>query len=130
MKNFSIIITTALSVTLLFVSCKKEEAPVTATITFEEPTANDTIAAGEELHMEGTISGSAELHGYTLTATSTSTQAVLHSASYDEHASAYNFHEHWINNVTDTTILKVKVDVNKDHDGNHEVKEINVVCLP
>jgi hypothetical protein len=95
-----------------------------------EPINNDTIAFNEEVHFEGTVSGSAEMHGYTVTFTNGTTSSVLYTKSYDIHANSYNFHEHWINNVTDTTIVKLKIDVTKDHDGNHEVKEVNVVCLP
>lgn len=132
MKNIHFKVLTVLLVTFSLYSCKKEEVetPVTATISIAEPTSTDTIALNEEVHFEGTVSGSAEMHGYTVTFTNGTTSSVLYTKSYDIHSSAYNFHEHWINNVTDTTIVKLKIDVTKDHDGNHEVKEVNVVCLP
>jgi hypothetical protein len=114
-------------------SCKKDEEKeelVNATITIIEPTANDTVALNEEVHFEGTVAGTGEMHGYTVTFTNTSNSATLYTIAYDVHATSYNFHEHWINNVTDTTIVKATIDVTKDHDGNHEIKDITVVCLP
>jgi hypothetical protein len=123
-----------LSTSLFFalVSCKKEEEPtvVNATISISEPANNDTIAYNQEVHFEGTVSGNAEMHGYSVTFTNLTTNAILHSSTYPSHASSYNFHEHWVNNVTDTTQVKLKIDVEKDHDGNHEIIEITVVCLP
>jgi hypothetical protein len=122
-----------LTLSLTVISCKKEEVVdevVTATINVTEPSSTDTIVFNDELHIEGTISGSAELHGYTISYINTSSNAVLKTVTYDVHSSSYNFHEHWVNNVLDTTIVKAKIDVTKDHDGNHEIKEVNVVCLP
>ncbi|MFN5418419.1 MAG: hypothetical protein ACK5B9_15275 [Flavobacteriia bacterium] len=132
MKNIVLKVLTFVGIVLFLFSCNKEEVetPVTATISIVEPINNDTIAFNEEVHFEGTVSGSAEMHGYTVTFTNGTTSSVLYTKSYDIHANSYNFHEHWINNVTDTTIVKLKIDVTKDHDGNHEVKEVNVVCLP
>lgn len=131
MKNINLKFGVILAIGLILFSCKKEEEiPVTATINFTEPAVNDTIVFGSEVHIEGTISGSAEMHGYTVTAVNNSNQAVLLSKSYTNHASSYNFHEHFVNNVTEITNVKVKVDVEKDHDGNHEIKEVNIVCLP
>ena len=135
MKRYILIFALMLGASITFISCDKdkpgeEETPVSATITMSEPGVNDTIAQGGELHIEGLITGTGELHGYTVSITNTVSQAVLYTVTYDTHVSAYNFHEHWVNNVTDTTTVKVKVDVTKDHDGNHEIKEVDVVCLP
>ncbi|MCE3294742.1 MAG: hypothetical protein K0R65_456 [Crocinitomicaceae bacterium] len=129
----TILIALILGAGLALISCKKDkedETNATASINITEPGLNDTIAAGEELHVEGVISGTGELHGYVITLRNAADQAVFLTADYDSHATSYNFHEHWVNTVTDTTIVTVKVDVTEDHDGNHEVKELNVVCLP
>ncbi len=127
-----------LSITIVFGvslnSCNKEkeeiETPVSATISVVEPSLNDTIFLGQELHIEGTIVGTDNMHGYVISARNSVTDSVLFTANNDIHAAAYNFHEHWVNNVSDTTLVTVKVDVTKDHEGNHEIKEVNVVCLP
>jgi hypothetical protein len=54
----------------------------------------------------------------------------LLSKSASDHAETYSFHEHWINNVTDTTNVKILVEVEINHNGGKTSKEINVVCLP
>lgn len=123
-----------LSISTLIIACKKEkveaEEPVTATINITEPSMNDTIALNEELHVVGTIVGSAELHGYEIKIINLTSNNELFLYQFHEHLASYNFHEHWVNNVTDTTLVKVKVDVELDHEGNKTEKELSVVCLP
>ena len=132
MKKFksSIFILSALSL-FVVVSCHKDEhEEVSATISFIEPNVTDTLAFNEELHAEGTIVGSAELHGYTLSMTNITTNEELLSATASNHASSYSFHEHWVNNVSDTSIIRIKVSVVLDHEGNTTTKTIDAVALP
>ena len=119
----------ALSIAIMSVSsCKKEETP-TATITFNEPLANDTILIGDSLHVEGTITGTGELHGYTLSITNKTSGAVLYTGSASNHSDSYAFHEHWLNNVSSTSNIEVKVEVELDHDGNKSSKTLNCLAL-
>jgi len=113
--------------TMLLASCHKD---VTATITIVEPTSIDTIPLNNEVHFEGSVDGNAEMHGYTITFTNMSSGATLLTKTDESHAESYAFHEHWINNVTDTTTVKLSITVEKDHDGNTETKEATVLCLP
>ena len=123
----SIIIISLLSISLI--SCKKDEI-VTATITFNTPSANDTIPFGSVVHLTGSVNGSAEMHGYTVTFTNLTTGSDVFSEIHDVHAANYALDYSWTNNVVDTSVVKLVVDVEKDHDGNMEMKEITVVCLP
>ena len=123
----SIIIIALLSVSLI--SCKKDEI-VTATITFNTPSANDTIPFGSVVHLTGSVNGSSEMHGYVVTFTNLTTGSDVFSEIYDVHAANYALDYSWTNNVADTSVVKLLVDVEKDHDGNMEMKEIPVVCLP
>jgi len=116
------------AISILFTACKKEETPI-ATITFNEPLANDTVLQGDSLHVEGTITGTGELHGYTLSITNKSTGAVVYTGTASNHSDSYAFHEHWINNVTATAALEIKVDVELDHDGNKSSKTLNCVAV-
>jgi hypothetical protein len=127
MKNLKFVF---ISLTVLLISCHKHNNATTATINFLEPTAGDTLQFGEELHAEGTIKCDGELHGYSLNIINQTTSATLLSKSASDHAETYSFHEHWINNVTDTTNVKILVEVEINHDGVKTSKEINVVCLP
>lgn len=132
MKKNKLRIALFLGFGIALIACKKteEEMPVAVTIVIEEPTSGDTVIYNDEVHFEGTVSATGEMHGYTLSFINATADTVLFSQVYDVHASAYNFHEHWMNHFTDTTIVTAKIDVVKDHDGNHEVKQVNVVCLP
>lgn len=114
-----------------FSACKKEKNEAGAvTITFKEPAVGDTIPSWNQVHMEGTITADGEMRGYVVSAINASTDAVLFTTSYDVWSGAYNFHEHWINNLYDTTVITVRVEALKDDAGNREVKERSVVCLP
>ncbi len=117
-------------ISLFAFSCEKHTEASTATINFIEPIIGDTIAFGEELHCEGTVLGNGELHGYTLTMVNLLNNQTVYSTSSSAHAESYVFHEHWVNNVTDTATIKVLLEVELDHDGNKSAKELNVVCLP
>jgi len=120
-----------LTATVVFSACKKEDNGAdNVTITFTEPQENDTVASWNQVHMEGTVTGDGTMRGYTLSAINSSTGEVLYTTTYNVKAKAYNFHEHWINNLQDTTTVIVRMDVLKDVAGNYEVKERKVVCLP
>lgn len=123
------LITSLIGVIVTLNSCHKNEASK-ADITILEPMTNDTIALNDSLHVEGTILGDGELHGYTLSYTNSTTGASLFSVASETHATSYAFHEHWLNNLTDTTIVNVKVEVELDHEGHKTSKDINIVCLP
>lgn len=128
MKN-TILILGLFTVLFSMNSCNKNEASK-ADITVMEPAVDDTVAFNDSVHFEGTIIGDGELHGYTLTYTNTTTGQSLLSATSETHATSYAFHEHWLNNLTDTTTVTLKVEVELDHEGHKISKEMNVVCLP
>jgi hypothetical protein len=126
----SIFVFATLAVTLFSCKKEKEEEVVTATITFNTPSANDTIPFGAAVHLTGTVSGSAEMHGYTVTFTNLTTGSDVFAEIHEVHAANYALDYSWTNNVADTSVLKLVVDVEKDHDGNMEMKELTIVCLP
>jgi hypothetical protein len=115
---------------VILFSCKKHNGATSAIITFIEPTEGDILQFGEELHIEGTIQGDGELHGYSLSLINSTTGQTLLSNSTHDHAETFSFHEHWSNNLTDTSNVKIIVVADLDHDGGKTSKEINVVCLP
>lgn len=117
---------------LVIVSCKKKEveAPVTASISISSIAENDTVQPNATVHLTGTITGSDEMHGYTVTFTNLATGNPVFSKVYDVHSTNYSIDETWTNNVSDTATVQLKIVVEKDHDGNLETKTINVVCLP
>jgi hypothetical protein len=117
-------------ISLFAFSCEKHTEASTATINFIEPAVGDTIHLGEELHVEGTVSGDGELHGYTLKIENTITSEIVKTGSTSNHAKSYVFHEHWVNNVSEPSLMKVTLEVELNHDGKKTSKELNVVCLP
>jgi len=122
----------SLSILVLTLSaaCHKDHEASSAEITFIEPSLNDTIANAAELHVEGTISADGEMHSYTLKISNAANDSVYFTKSSSQHAESYAFHEHWVNNLTDTTLVKVTVEVELNHEGAKTSKTVNVVCLP
>lgn len=115
----------------MFSACKKDKNEAgSVTITFIEPSVNDTIPSWNQIHMEGTITADGQMSGYAVSAINASTHEVLFTTSYNVKSGAYNFHEHWINSLYDTTIVTVRVEALKNANGDKEVNERNVVCLP
>ena len=122
-----VILSAAIMGVLALNSCKKEVTP-TATLTITEPVAADTVPHGDSVHMEGTIVGSGELHGYTLQLTNLTSGQVVYSGSTDNHQNSYAFHEHWPNNVGATSNMRLTLTVNLDHDGNTTSKSVDFVA--
>jgi hypothetical protein len=125
-----IIFSIALVIISLTTACHKHDGANSAEITIMEPMLNDTILNGAEIHIEGTISGDGELHGYALKVSNATTDSVYFSMSSNSHASSYSFHEHWLNNLSDTTTVKVTVEADLNDEGAKSSKSVNVVCLP
>ncbi len=119
----------AATVLLSITACKKEEV-VNATISIASPTANDTLALGDTLKLTGTVTGTGEMHGYSVTILNFLSGGTVYSQTYDIHSDTYAVSDSWINDVVDTSIVQATIDVIKDHEGNHEIKRVSVVCLP
>jgi hypothetical protein len=119
----------AVALILSMTACKKEEE-VNATITISSPTITDTLALGDTLQLTGMVSGTGEMHGYSVMMMNLTTSAMVYSSTYDIHADLYTVSDFWVNSVSDTSVVEATIDVIKDHEGNHEMKTISVVCLP
>lgn len=128
MKASIYLITFTLGILFVGTSCKKHHEPVTATLTLLEPQPGDTIAAGDSLHMHGTVVGSGELHGYSLTLTNLTTNQVVFSGSTTNHATSYAFDEHWVNMIGATSNMKLSLIVNLDHDGTTASQSLEFVA--
>lgn len=110
-------------------SCHKGDA-TTATIDIMEPIAYDTIPYDDSLHFEGTIVGDGTMYGYQLTYANAFTGDEYLKMESEEKAKSYVFHEHWHNQVLDTTMVTVKVEATLNHKGLKTEKYLYVLCLP
>jgi len=128
MKASIYIITFTLGILFVGTSCEKHHDPITATLTLLEPQAGDTVMAGEALHMHGTVVGTGELHGYSLTLTNLTTNQVVFSGSNSSHQTSYAFDEHWVNLEGATSNMRLNLVVNLDHDGTTTSKSVEFVA--
>lgn len=126
-------------ISLTLVSCKKDkpndddnhhEDEVSAVINMSSFNDGDTIASGATFHMSGTITGTAEMHGYEIILHNHTTMQDVFTVNNHDHAATYNVHEHWDNNVADTSTIMFTLNTILDHAGNKATKVIHVVCLP
>lgn len=128
-------------ISLTVVACKKDDdhnhdddddhssvgTPVISVTSFNE---GDTIQPGTELHMSGTVTSTTEMHGYEIVLHNHKTMQDVFTMSEHSHATSYNFHEHWTNNVADTSTVMFTLNAVKDHDGGIITKTMHIVCLP
>lgn len=115
------------------VSCKKnkeeDKQTVAPAITISAPAALQTFNYGDTVKISGTISGSG-MHGYNVRLINLSTGMNVLNQGYHEHGDAFTISEKWKNTVTDTTQLKIVVDVAIDHDGSVATQERIISCYP
>lgn len=121
---------TLLFIGLMISSCGKNKSATTATITFEEPVAMDTIYNGNELHIEGTVEADGKMHGYSISVLDSLNGVSYLERASDSRKSSYAFHEHWVNNVTDTVHAVVELIVHLNDNGLKMSKKVPVVLLP
>ncbi len=129
MNKITLIISLLIALTAI-TSCNKNNSATTAEINFTEITEGDTIAFGDTIHIEGTIVGNGELHGYQLQLVDILPAEMLLSLNTETHKESYAFDEHWVNNVTLISNMKAVIVVELNHDGDLVSKEVNFVCLP
>ena len=115
---------------LLSITACHKEVEVNTTISITSPLVTDTLAFGDTLKLTGTVTGTGEMHGYSVMIMNLLSGGMVYSHDYDIHSDAYSVSDSWINDVVDTSIVQATVDVIKDHLGNHEIKSVSVVCLP
>ena len=125
MKKILVGVSLLLSIT----ACHKEEE-VNATISISSPLVTDTLAFGDTLKLTGTVTGTGEMHGYSVMMMNLTTSEMVYSSTYDIHADMYTVSDFWVNSVSDTSVIGATIDVIKDHEGNLEMVAVNVVCLP
>lgn len=138
MKKYILNIAYLSMITLTLVSCKKEkeheneehEEAVTAVIDITSFNDGDTIQSGATFHMMGTITGTGEMHGYSVVLHNHATMQDVFTKEVHDHASIYNVHEHWGNNVADTSTVMFTISAILDHEGNKKTTVKHVVCLP
>ena len=119
-----------LSSLLLLFACKKDEKATNVSFVFNEPLSGDTIQSYNSLHVDGSVSADGNMYGYSVTLRNKNTNSIVYEKSYDTKSKAYNFHEHWLNNVTDTALITVQVAVKLDKNGTLQTGEASAICLP
>lgn len=121
---------------LVSTACRKEEnkhkmdnshSENEVTIQLSTNASNDTLEYGAELHINGSVVGTQELHGYQLVLKNMMTDSVLFETGEHDHANTYNIHGHWVNDLENTTGLHLTLTVEKDHDGGILTKELHLV---
>lgn len=123
---------TIASVLLISFSCKKEtEDPVapTVSINLSHPEENAFIT-DSLLHINGTITSNAEIHGYLITLYNAADMGVLFDTAVGDHTAQFNVDYSPSVTVSDTISAKLVIEVAVDHDGTTKKFERNFSIIP
>lgn len=130
MKYAFFIAFVALCFTFL-ISCSKNDDPVpvpAATFNVLQPTLNQTYQAGDTVHINGTITCEANLHGYHVMVLN-SNNDTLYNKEDHAHAMELTIDEMWVNHLTEEQDLKVIISCTINHEGAESIKEIPIRIL-
>ncbi|MFN8698428.1 MAG: hypothetical protein ACK500_06665 [Flavobacteriales bacterium] len=140
MKSISFFLSLALlSTAVVFSSCKKDEeqqedttpTPTPqAVITINDPLPNAMFSLNDEVHIDVDITASFEMHGYMVELINETSGEVVWTTDAHDHGNSFHIHDHWVNNVTDHSDMKLRVTAELDHDGATTVKEVHFHCHP
>lgn len=107
-------------------SCKKEKKSepenVTAVVTLTNPHEGDTIQGNFTIN--GTIAGTANLHGYQVTITNTSNDSIIYQNEVHDHLADFTVNQTVNHGFSSYTPLKLNLVVALDHDGNTVSKTV------
>lgn len=107
-------------------SCKKEKKSepenVTAVVTLTNPNEGDTIHGNFTIN--GTIAGTANLHGYQVTITNTSNDSIIYQNEVHDHLADFTVNQTVNHGFLSYTPLKLNLVVALDHDGNTVSKTV------
>lgn len=121
-------------ISLTMISCKKTNSDpiVVADPVFNltNPVLNETLNYGDTLKVIGTVTADYEMHGYNIIIKNLKTGMNVINQGYHLHQTSYIFDEKWKNTVTDTSQMKITIDVAIDHDGTLKSYERIVTCYP
>lgn len=123
----------------LFSACSKEktvevikEVPTArATINIAQPVAGATFQQGDTVRIIGTLSAPATLHGYTVTIRNESDHGKeVFFCHWHAHAKNLTVDTVWINTLSGTSDMSLKIDAVIDHGGNSEGKAVPFKTTP
>lgn len=107
-------------------SCKKEKKSepekVSAVVTLTNPHEGDTIQGNFAIN--GSISGTANLHGYQITITNTSNDSIIYQNEIHDHLADFTVNQTVTHGFSSYTPLKLDLVVALDHDGSTVSKSV------
>ncbi|MBK6622536.1 MAG: hypothetical protein IPG32_17290 [Saprospirales bacterium] len=133
MKNTSVffkaLLIFGLATPLFLSSCDKEHEHNSAVIEIDEPLAGQVFEQGDTVFIHAHATGEADLHGYELTLTDLSTNAVLFSETAHEHGLTLHMESFWVNDIAATADVKLEVSVTLSHEGDElETEAVEFNC--
>lgn len=140
MKNqFIYFIVVIFSISVSLTACKRDkedEQPqtpnpaLTANISVSSPEENASYTLGEEVHINATVTADFQMHGYHVYIINLTADDTVFYVHPHAHGTSYDIHEHWTNDVTEHSDMKLKIIATLDHDGTTAVKEVPFHCHP
>lgn len=122
----------ALSVFPFYTACRSSEhdhdpaVENKVTILIAKPVDQSTVKQGDSLEISGSISATAEIHGYEILVRNLSDSSVLLDTGEHDHITSATIRYKWKNPFKDSTRIGLEFKAVKDHAGNTESKSVQV----
>ena len=127
-----------LGLTLSLIACKHDPvsdtppADPTPTVEFSKvkPEAGDTFDFGEEVEIKVTLEANVLMHGYDIYIINLTTTDTVAEIKEHPHDYILEVEESWINNVTQSSDMRVVFEIPLNHEGEQKnVHQVDFHCL-
>lgn len=133
MKNSQLIIPITVMAVSISSCQKKEEVPAQpdkVDIEITSPKADLVYHKGDTIKIAGTATYVSQMHGYTVAIYKKGSETPLYEGSEHTHGDKLAIEEHWVDTLSESSALTLKVNVIIDHDNNTSTKELDFSSQP
>lgn len=126
-----------ISITVMAVSIsscqKKEEVPAQpdkVDIEITSPKADLVYHKGDTIKIAGSATYVSQMHGYTVAIYKKGSDTLLYEGSEHTHGDKLDIEEQWVDTLSESSALTLKVNVIIDHDNNTSTKVLDFSSQP
>lgn len=134
MKKIILILSTIIVTGSMFSSCQKSDNvapdPSKVSIEISNPIVNQTFHNGDTVAINAQVNYVSELHGYEVKIIDTTSGFIVYDDAQHLHDDHFSIQDVWVCNATKTSVLKLELIADIDHDGTVAQKDILFTILP
>ena len=130
MKQFLSIVV----VCTLLCACQKNDNsapdPSKVTISIQSPAAGQLYRSGDSIRITATVTYPSELHGYEVKVTDSATGLILYDDAEHVHDNHFSIQDIWVNTGTKSSVMKLELIADLDHNGTIAEQSFNFNYQP